>query len=72
MKVLFVWEKGSTRRFLVHDKNKKFYVYYYYIENPLQSFVVDEKENLILDSYLLSDIILACENYVFYNHKDWN
>ena len=65
-------KKGSARKFLVQDENKKLYTCYYYIGNPLQNFAVDEKENLILDSYLLSDIIITCGNYVFYNYKGWN
>lgn len=65
-------KSGTARKILVQDKNKRLYTCYYYMGNPLQNFVVDEKENLILDSYLLSDIIITCGNYVFYNYKGWN
>ena len=73
MKVLCDCGKsGTARKILVQDKDKRLYTCYYYMGNPLQNFVVDEKENLILDSYLLSDIIITCGNYVFYNYKGWN
>lgn len=60
--------RGSARKILIQDKNKKLYTCYCYFGNPIQDFVIDEKENLIPDGILRSKIILTARDYIFNNY----
>lgn len=61
-------KRGSARKILIQDQKKKLYICYCYFGNPSQDFVIDEKENLIPDGIIRSNIIITARQYIFDNY----
>lgn len=61
-------KRGSARKILIQDKNKKLYTCYCYFGNPSQDFAIDEKENLVPDGIIRSNIIITARQYIFDNY----
>lgn len=64
-------KRGNARKILIQDK-KRLYICYYYFSNPLQNFVIDEKENLIPEGILRSKLILTAGDYIFNKYNKEN
>ena len=61
-------KRGSARKILIQDQKKKLYICYCYFGNPSQDFVIDDKENLIPDGIIRSNILIIARQYIFNNY----
>lgn len=61
-------KKGSARKILIQDQKKKLYICYCYFGNPSQDFVIDDKENLIPNGIIRSNILIMARQYIFNNY----
>lgn len=56
-------KRGSARKILIQDQKKKLYICYCYFGNPSQDFVIDEKENLIPNVIIRSEVLIIARQY---------
>lgn len=71
MKIIDCGESGQARK-LLYILGKKIYIYYCYFGNPVQDFVIDDKENIISDKKLENEIMRSGRNYIYYKYVQEN
>lgn len=71
MKIIDCGKSGQARK-LLYILGKKIYIYYCYFGNPVQDFVIDDKENIISDKKLENEIMRSGRNYIYYKYVKEN
>lgn len=71
MKIIDCGKSGQARK-LLYILGKKIYIYYCYFGNPMQDFVIDDKENIISDKKLENEIMRSGRNYIYYKYVQEN
>mgnify|MGYP006923207507 CR=1 FL=1 len=71
MKIIDCGKSGQARK-LLYILGKKIYIYYCYFGNPMQDFVIDDKENIISDKKLENEIMRSGRNYIYYKYVKEN
>lgn len=71
MKIIDCGKSGQARK-LLYILGKKIYIYYCYFNNPMQDFVIDDKENIISDKKLENEIMRSGRNYIYYKYVQEN
>lgn len=71
MKIIDCGKSGQARK-LLYILGKKIYIYYCYFSNPMQDFVIDDKENIISDKKLENEIMRSGRNYIYYKYVKEN
>lgn len=71
MKIIDCGKSGQARK-LLYILGKKTYIYYCYFGNPMQDFVIDDKENIISDKKLENEIMRSGRNYIYYKYVKEN
>ena len=71
MKIIDCGRSGQARK-LLYILGKKIYIYYCYFGNPIQDFVIDDKENIISNKKLENEIMRSGRNYIYYKYVKEN
>lgn len=67
MKIIDCGKSGQAQK-LLYILGKKIYIYYCYFGNPIQDFVIDDKENIISNKKLENEIMRSGRNYIYYKY----